>query len=421
MGTQRRIWVCFLCVVSLFGIYLLCLCLRLDIKVYIHRVTQNQSISQRLNDSESLFSGSEPSTPLMGQSPTTTTVGVRPSTKPKPTEPSYIGDSYYSKESPIQNDCAQSIRSRVIQTEFGPRFLDWIPVLQWAKHATPDQYQRLSHYPGANGWGNFDFNTLLSTLPVLNTSANWHMFDDWDLRRNGSRCVRCAVVGNGGILKDSGKGQEIDQHDYVFRTNGAVIQGFEQDVGSRTSHYTFSTNTLRNSMRSYAGLGYRGPPRSNETRYIFLPDHDRDYLLMKAVATNTSVERGPEKSPKPPTYFGENVTVEKLKMYHPDFIRYVRNRFLRARAMQTRFKDIYRPSTGAIMLIAAVHTCDQVSAYGFMTPDYRNFSDHYYDQKYHPVGFFANHDLKMEMALWQQFHQAGLIKLYMRSSVTQNP
>lgn len=48
----------------------------------------------------------------------------------------------------------------------------------------------------------------------------------------------------------------------TFRTNGAITRGFEQDVGSRTTHYTFSTNTLMNSMRSYADSGFRGPPVS---------------------------------------------------------------------------------------------------------------------------------------------------------------
>lgn len=57
----------------------------------------------------------------------------------------------------------------------------------------------------------------------------------------------------------------------IFRTNGAIIRGFEQDVGSRTTHYTFSTNTLMNSMRSYAGLGYTGPPQSKVRTKVFPP------------------------------------------------------------------------------------------------------------------------------------------------------
>ncbi|KAK6301471.1 hypothetical protein J4Q44_G00275240 [Coregonus suidteri] len=453
IGLQRRLWLCFLGVSFLPVIYIIFLSLELTMpwRMVDLNLAQFPGIGytrepNRFHDSEdplvdkTLSDGSDgqhtrttPPTPLSLKVQSTSPARVRSSTEPgarttkgpdlkgalltkspKPTEPPFIGDSYYSEDAPPRTDCPDGIRSRVPQTDFGVRYLDRIPVLQWAKHATPEQYQRLRLYPGTHGWANLDYNTLVSTLSVLNTSANWHMFDDWERRSNGSQCVRCAVVGNGGILKESKKGRDIDRHDYVFRTNGAVIKGFEQDVGSRTSLYTFSTNTLRNSMKNYAGAGYRGPPFSEETRYVFLPDHDRDYLLMKAAATHTPVERGPERSKTPPSYFGGNVTVEKFKMYHPDFIRYIRNRFLRAHAMQTKYKDIYRPSTGAVMLLAAVHTCDQVSAYGFMTPDYMNYSDHYYDSQYHPVGFFINHDLRMEMTLWQQLHHAGLITLYMR-------
>lgn len=35
-------------------------------------------------------------------------------------------------------------------------------------------------------------------------------------------------------------------------------------------------------------------------------------------------------------------------------------RFLRSSTLKTKYKDIYRPSTGAVMLLAALHTCDQV-------------------------------------------------------------
>lgn len=179
---------------------------------------------------------------------------------------------------------------------------------------TSEQQHRLSSFASA---------ALVDALSVLNSSANQQMLDDWKDRSNRSQCIRCAVVGNGGILKDSKKGEEIDAHHYVFRTNGAITEGFQQDVGSRTTHYTFSTNTLMNSLRSYRGAGFQGPPMSQvsaaagnraprvasltpptppppkqETRYIFLPDHDRDYLLARAAATRTPVERGPERAKK---------------------------------------------------------------------------------------------------------------------------
>lgn len=69
------------------------------------------------------------------------------------------------------------------------------------------------------------FTVLQSALVILNTSANQKMFDDWEKRQNGSQCIRCAVVGNGGILNGSKKGREIDQNDYVFRWDniGALL------------------------------------------------------------------------------------------------------------------------------------------------------------------------------------------------------
>ncbi|XP_052426354.1 alpha-N-acetylgalactosaminide alpha-2,6-sialyltransferase 2 isoform X1 [Carassius gibelio] len=340
------------------------------------------------------------------------TISLKP--VPKPTETDFFGDQYATDDFPSQTNCPNNIRKRVPQTQFAEMFLHNIPVLQWAKHFSPEEYQRLSHFSGAHGWGSVKAEVLNSSLAILNRTANRMMFDDWENRAERSDCIRCAVVGNGGILNGSRKGKEIDDHHYVFRVNGAALKGFEDDVGSRTSFYTFSTNTMRNSINSYAHIGYRGPPISKETRYIFLPDHDRDYILMKAASTHTAIDQGPERSKKPPTYFGEDVTVEKFKIYHPDFIRYLRNRFLHSNLLKTNARGIYRPSTGAVMLLAAIHTCDQVDAYGFMTPDYSMYSDHYYDKQRHEVHFYANHDMRMEMRLWQELHNAGLINLFMR-------
>lgn len=101
-------------------------------------------------------------------------------------------------------------------------------------------------------------------------------------------------------------------------------------------------------------------------------------------------------------------------MFHPDFIRYVRNRFLRSSILDTPQGRLYRPSTGAVMLLAALHTCDEVSAYGFITPNYRAYSEHYFDPTHKALRFYANHDLRLEMSLWQELHQSRLITLHTR-------
>ncbi|MEE6524578.1 hypothetical protein FKM82_024134, partial [Ascaphus truei] len=189
--------------------------------------------------------------------------------------------------------CPNRTRDKLRSPAFKEIFVETIPVLQWKKHATQAEYRRLQRYAGPYGWMGVTWHIVNETLSLLNSSNGGYMFDGWDRR---APCVRCAVVGNGGILNGSGVGEEIDGHDYVFRVNGAITKGHEEDVGNRTSFFFFSTNTLMNSLTAYKKNGFQQVPRTEETRFLLLPDHDRDYLLVRAALTNSTVDRGKDKS-----------------------------------------------------------------------------------------------------------------------------
>ncbi|KAH0518679.1 Alpha-N-acetylgalactosaminide alpha-2,6-sialyltransferase 2 [Microtus ochrogaster] len=427
------------------------------------------------------------------------------------------------------------------------------PVLLWSGLFTQELWNNLSHYKVPYGWQGLSHEAIMSTLRLLKNPESAELFGP----SKPLSCIRCAVVGNGGILNGSRQGQKIDAHDYVFRLNGAVIKGFEHDVGTKTSFYGFTVNTMKNSLISYSSLGFTSVPQGQDLRYIFIPSSIREYLMLRSAILGVPVPEGPDKGdspaasasyigpirhipsyiapyvprfmketpyfqpptaplpqnrcfpcpfpcqaqessrPQPPpppdslyfpllpppphlpqvnctyptppalftppsslsytpptevllkgkphvvpsvlpatfytpfsrfysqprpyryhrrphTYFGPETSASKFKLLHPDFIRYLTERFLKSKLMNTRYRDMYMPTTGALMLLTALHTCDQVSAYGFITSNYQQYSDHYFEREKKPVIFYANHDLTLEAALWRSLHNAGILQLYQR-------
>ncbi|XP_053068109.1 alpha-N-acetylgalactosaminide alpha-2,6-sialyltransferase 2 isoform X1 [Acinonyx jubatus] len=324
------------------------------------------------------------------------------------------------------------------------------PVLLSGGLFAQELWDSLSQYKAPYGWQGLSFQAINSTLSLLNDSESSKLF-----AASGkplSNCVRCAVVGNGGILNGSRQGLNIDAHDYVFRLNGAVIKGFEKDVGTKTSFYGFTVNTMKNSLISYGNLGFTSVPQGQDLRYIFIPSDIRDYVMLRSAILGVPVPEGPDKGdspartagtaagpapppsacsptcpttaraapstsstgPRPQTYFGPEASAGKFKLLHPHFVGYLRERFLKSKLMNTNFGDLYMPSTGALMLLTALHTCDQVSAYGFITSNYWKFSDHYFERIKKPLIFYVNHDLSLEATLWKDLHKAGILRLYQR-------
>ncbi|XP_063750232.1 alpha-N-acetylgalactosaminide alpha-2,6-sialyltransferase 1-like isoform X3 [Eleginops maclovinus] len=263
-------------------------------------------------------------------------------------------DIYNQDAPPRQTTCAKSLRNSEDEN-FKKNFLPNIRLYMHKDNVNMSEWNRLSHFNNPFGFMGFKHDDVMTSVKLIPKPKEPLLLP----KPGADGCVSCAVVAGAGILNGSKKGEEIDAHDYVFRMNGAITKGYEEDVGNRTSV-----------PRTYYAGQY------NETRF---------YVL------------------------------------HQDFLRYVKNRFLKSRGLLTSHWAIVRPTNGAFTLFLALHTCDTVSAYGFMTDDYKEYSNYYFQKIKKNVVFYANHDYIMEKNLWKNLHDSNILNLYQRTNSTQEP
>ncbi|XP_018094032.1 alpha-N-acetylgalactosaminide alpha-2,6-sialyltransferase 1-like [Xenopus laevis] len=328
-----------------------------------------------------------------------------------------FGDEYTIDTLSTNTSCPTSVKSKALNAPWlSLIFLPKIILFMDNRHFSKQIWDRLQYFTPPYGWMALDYTVVKEVVSSLPTLLDQQILYT-AMRPGGHQCISCAVVGNGGILNGSGVGQEIDSHDYVFRVNGAIIKGFENDVGTRTSFYGFSAFTMLSSLTNLNKRGFSKLPQHNETRYILFAEARRDYAWLDALQKNKTINDGILESYRqyPRSDFGDSFDPKKLLVAHPDFMRYLKNRFARGNTLKTKYWMIYRPSTGALLLLTALHLCDTVSAYGFMTEDYLDYSDHYYDLKKTPIKFYANHDFRLEKDLWNRLHKLNIIKLYQRT------
>ncbi|XP_072033260.1 alpha-2,8-sialyltransferase 8B-like [Amphiura filiformis] len=157
----------------------------------------------------------------------------------------------------------------------------------------------------------------------------------------------CAVVGNGGILLDSGCGKEIDAHDFIIRSNIAAIREYVNDVGSRTDIMTINAQGLRWLVDSLL---------KNGTNSKSVEDFDRLRFLNESVLWFTkSIKREG----------GELLTTlyDIFKKHHlPIRIAYSPENQI---PTTQRIWNIDFPTTGLFLYTFAAAICDNISLYGF--------------------------------------------------------
>ncbi|XP_041830188.1 alpha-N-acetylgalactosaminide alpha-2,6-sialyltransferase 1-like isoform X2 [Melanotaenia boesemani] len=322
--------------------------------------------------------------------------------------------SFYSVKGTFttnHQNCAPSLRN-LKDEAFQKDFLPNIRLFLYKDNIDMREWNRLSHFNSPFGFMELKYDDVMASVKLIPKPKEPLLLP----KPTGNGCVHCAVVGTAGILNGSKLGAEIDAHDYVFRMNGAIIEGFEEDIGNRTSVYVHTAHSITASPFFFQKYGYTSVPHDEGIKYVLIPEGMSDFQWLEGLLKGERISAGKYANKEPRTYYSGQYNESRFYVLHQDFLRYVRNRFLRSSNLNTTYWPIVRPTNGAFTLFLALHTCDIVSAYGFITEDYNKYSNYYFQKRIKSdLIFYINHDYNLEKDLWKSLHDRKIINLYQRT------
>ncbi|MBN3318399.1 SIA8F sialyltransferase, partial [Atractosteus spatula] len=209
----------------------------------------------------------------------------------------------------------------------------------------------------------------------------------------GARLGRCAVVGNGGILRNSSCGAHIDRADFVIRFNLPPLN-YSRDVGVKSSLVTVNPTQI---IKSYRNLNYARRPFVQR-----VSTYENAHLVLPAFAFSFCTD------PCFRVYYTlqDNRPHQRALFYHPDYLRQLATYWREKGLRETRL------STGLMMVSAALELCDHVELYGFWPFSFdlseRPLSNHYYDDVPPNRGM---HAMPEEFLRLLRMHSQGVLQL----------
>ncbi|XP_043919809.1 CMP-N-acetylneuraminate-poly-alpha-2,8-sialyltransferase [Protopterus annectens] len=235
---------------------------------------------------------------------------------------------------------------------------------------------------------------------TFNISHTFHSLLPEVSPMKNKRFKTCAVVGNSGILLNSGCGKEIDSHEFVIRCNLAPVLEFIEDVGTKSNFVTLNPSVIQKAFGNFKN-------ETDKARFVQRIATLNDSILWIPAFVSRSGEKHVE-------LVNDIILKNKLKVQtaYPShrLFHAVRGYWLTNKVL------IKRPSTGLLMYTVATRFCDEIHLYGFWPFHKDSYGKlvkyHYYDElKYRYHSNVGPHRMPLEFKTLKALHQRGALKL----------
>ncbi|KAF3701870.1 Alpha-N-acetylgalactosaminide alpha-2,6-sialyltransferase 3 [Channa argus] len=172
-------------------------------------------------------------------------------------------------------------------------------------------------------------------------------------------CKQCALVSSSGQMLGASVGKEIDKIGCIIRMNNAPTQGYEKDVGSRTSVRVVSHTSV--------------PLLVKNEQYFFQQSVNTTYVFW-----------GPDRNMRQDGKGHIYNTLQKLAKKYPSARIYVVTReriqycdsVFQNETGKNRMKTGAFLSTGFFTMILAIDVCDSIRIYGMIDDNYCSRANH---------------------------------------------
>ncbi|AZB49179.1 putative beta-galactoside alpha-2,6-sialyltransferase 1 [Phascolarctid gammaherpesvirus 1] len=207
----------------------------------------------------------------------------------------------------------------------------------------------------------------------------------------------CAVVSSAGSMRGSGFGKDIDGHDLILRFNDAPTEGYEVDVGNKT------TLRLLNSQVFVKRKNFFFNSQQNLGQQFIIWDPTKYNANLSEWYTKPEFDFFSQFREWVDSMIGKEAFI-----LHPGFLWKV---WTVIQAFNTEKIQPHPPSSGSIGVALLMNVCQKIDLYGFLSVEIRELC-HYYDDSIHDPActFGAYHPLIFEKKMWAFIAQQSMIE-----------